>query len=85
MNECRLLIANEVLVYLESLKKRDRLSLRNRFVQIAMHPGDFAGFRERDVVDRILDVNVLGCFAITYWWDFADRDVKILKVGIADR
>jgi hypothetical protein len=85
MSEYRLLIAQEVLDFLDGLPRRERLKLRNRFLQIAVAPGHFAEFQERDSVDRPLDVHICGNYAVTYWWDFADRDVKILRMRFADR
>ncbi len=39
MSEYRLLIAQEVLDFLDGLPRRERLKLRNRFLQIADAPG----------------------------------------------
>lgn len=85
MSEYRLLIANDVLEFLEDVPKKDRQRLRNQFLQIAAYPGNFADFQERDANGRFLDVHVLDKYAIRYWWDFADRDVKILELRLADR
>jgi mRNA-degrading endonuclease RelE of RelBE toxin-antitoxin system len=81
----RLLIANEVLEFLDGLRHRERLLLRARFVQIADFPENFSDFQERDATGRALEVNLCGKYAITYWTDFADRDVKILRISNADR
>jgi hypothetical protein len=81
----RLLIANEVLEFLDGLRQRERLLLRARFVQIADFPENFSDFQERDSTGRSLNVNLCGKHAITYWTDFADRDVKILRLRHADR
>lgn len=81
----RLLIANEVLEFLDGLRQKERLRLRARFVQIADFPENFSDFQERDASGRSLDVNLCGKHAITYWADFADRDVKILRITHADR
>lgn len=56
-----------------------------RFEEIAAFPGTFVDFEERDTHGRRIDVNVFGKFAIAFWDDFADRDLKILSVKIADR
>ncbi len=55
----RLLIANEVLEFLDGLRQRERLLLRARFVQIADFPENFSDFQERDSTGRSLDVRGL--------------------------
>lgn len=85
MSEYRLLIAHDVLDFLEAIPKKDRQRLRDRFLQIAAFPGNFADYPEPDSTGRFLDVNVMGKYSILYWWDFADRDVKILQLRLADR
>lgn len=81
----RLLVANQVLEFLDGLKPRERLHLRERFIKMADFPSHYSDFQEYDSVGRALDVHLFGRFAITYWADFADRDLKILRVELADR
>lgn len=85
MSDYRLLVAQEVIVFLDSLKKVERLRLMRRFEEIAAFPGNYADYEERDPTGRRIDVNVFGKFAIAFWGDFAGRDLKIISVKIADR
>ena len=85
MNEYRLLVAYEVIEFLEGLSKRDQQVLRDRFVKINAWPSDFSDFKESDSTGRNLDVHLCGKFSIRFWEDFADRQVKILDVTLADR
>lgn len=85
MIEYRLLLAHEVLVFLDSLKAAERRRLMKRFLEIAAFPGNYAEYEERDASGRRLDVNVFGNHAIAYWDDFADRHLKILDVRPAGR
>jgi hypothetical protein len=39
---------------------------------------------ERDSAGRRVDVHIFGTYAIKFWDDFADRQVKILDVHLAD-
>ena len=64
---------------------RDQEALLKRFREIAAFPGQFADFSEHDTAGRRVDFHVLGKFAIKFWDDFADRQVKILDLHYADR
>jgi hypothetical protein len=85
MSDYRLLVAFEVIEFLERLPERDRRVLRDRFVRIIDSPSGFSDFKESDSTGRSLDVHLCGKFAIRYWDDFADRHLKILDVTLADR
>ena len=76
MSAGRLLIDIEVLEFLRTLR---------RFREIGASPDRFADYPGRDAVGRDVAVHVFGRFAIKFWDDFADRQVKILDVHPADR
>ena len=52
---------------------------------IGASPDRYSDYPERDSVGRDVAVHVFGRFAIKFWDDFADRQVKILDVHPADR
>ena len=81
----RLLVDFEVVSYMSSLPRQDRLMLRGRFLQIQDFPGNFSDYQEKDAVGRSLEINLCGRYAIKYWTDEADQQVKILDLHFADR
>ena len=81
----RLLLDAEVIEALESLPARMRQMLWHRMQDIGASPDRFADYQEKTREGREADVNVCGPFVIYFWDDFADRDVKILALGLADR
>lgn len=85
MTEHRLLIAIEVLDYLRTVRRRDQVDLMRRFREIAAAPSHFADLVEHDSVGRPIGVHIFGKYAIKFWNDFADRQVKILDLHLADR
>ena len=85
MSDARLLIAIEVLDFLRTLKQREQHDLLKCFRDIAAFPSKFSDFVEHDSSGRRVDVHVFGKFAIKFWDDFADRQVKILDLHLADR
>ena len=81
----RLLIDYEVIEFLETLRHRDRLLLRNRFVAIRTQPREHSDYAEPDDIGRSIDIHICGRFAIKYWEDHADRHIKIPEVHPADQ
>lgn len=84
MSDARLLIDIEVFDFLRKLRRREQEDLLKRFREIAAFPSKFSDFTEKDTNGRLIDVHVSGRFAIKFWNDFADRQVKILDVHLAD-
>ena len=85
MSAGRLLIDIEVLEFLRTLRAGEQRNLLRRFREIGASPDRHAYYPERDAVGREVAVYVFGRFAIKFWDDFADRQVKILDVHPADR
>jgi hypothetical protein len=81
----RLLVEWRVLKFLETLKRRDREFLLDRFESMLRAPGRYAEFQERDESGRMLDGHIAGRFAILFWDDFADRHLKIMSLGWSDK
>ena len=75
----------EVLEFLRTLSKRDQASLLKRFREIAAFPSNYSDYVEHDAVGRDVEVHVFAKYAIKYWDDFADRQVKILDLHPADQ
>lgn len=80
----RLLIDIEVFDVLRSLQSRRQQRLLEHFRRIQRHPEDHAEYSERDPSGRRIDVCLFEGYAIYYWEDFADRQVKILELLPAD-
>jgi hypothetical protein len=85
MKPYKLLIAYDVIEFMESLKKSEVRALRNRFLQITDFPEHYSDYTEPDDIGRLLSINVCGRFAIKYWADFSTMHLKILDVHLADR
>lgn len=80
----RLFLELEAIDYLSSLPARDERMLRRRLRKIQEFPDNCSDFDETDENGRLLDVSLCGEYAITYWADFADRHIKILRIAPAD-
>jgi len=81
----RLLIAIEVVEFLERLPSKTRKDLRNAIAAIGGDPISMADAADYDDTGRQLQIAIIGDFALTYWIDDADRHVKILDAHAADR
>jgi mRNA-degrading endonuclease RelE of RelBE toxin-antitoxin system len=80
----RLLIDADVVDFVASLKPADRRLLSKRMRQIQEFPSNYCDYIERDSVGRLIQVHLVGRYAIEYWEDFADRHVKVLVLRHAD-
>ena len=85
MGASRLLVDIEVLEFLRTRGKREQEDLLKRFREIATAPANHSDYPEEDASGRRVEVHVFRKFAIKYWDDFADRQVKILDIHPADR
>jgi hypothetical protein len=85
MSDSRLLIAIAVFDFLAGLKKTEQRAVIDRFRQIAEFPSNFVDFVEKDAAGRTIGVHIYGKFAIKFWDDQADRDLKIVDLHLADR
>jgi mRNA-degrading endonuclease RelE of RelBE toxin-antitoxin system len=81
----RLLIAMDVVEFLERLPSRTRKSIRNSIAAIGNEPLAMSDAADFDDTGRQLQIAIIGDFALTYWIDDADRHVKILDIHAADR
>ncbi len=85
MSDSCLLIAIGVFEFLAGLKKSEQRNVLARFRQIAEFPSNYVDFVERDASGRSIGVHIYGKFAIKFWDDHADRDLKIVDLHLADR
>ncbi len=81
----RLLVSWEAVEFIEKLAKADRQKLRQRLLAIAEYPQHFSDYSEADEVGRRIDVHICGKFAVKYWEDSADKDLKIVRIISSDR
>lgn len=81
----RLLIALEVVEYLERLPARQRRPLRRAIEAIYRDPRECSDATETDETGRLVQIHITGDFALVYWIDDADRHIKVLDLHAADR
>lgn len=80
-----LLIAVEVIEALDRLPKRTRRKLLDQFYKIRSFPGNYSDYQEYDTAGRHVGISIVAGWAVHYWNDFADRQVKILALKPADK
>ncbi|MSU50402.1 MAG: hypothetical protein EXS37_15175 [Opitutus sp.] len=81
----RLLIDYDVAVMIERLPKRLRQAIRLRLIEIRDYPANRTDYTEQDSAGRGVAINICGAFAIKFWVDHADRQIKILDIHPSDR
>ena len=81
----RLLIDYDVVLFIEGLPRPARRLLRARIGEIRDHPLHRSDYAESDAIGRRVEINICGGFALKFWIDHADRQIKILDIHPADR
>ena len=81
----RLLIDLEVVGLLQALPPARRRKLLKHFGEIQRYPAAHSDYSDTDAQGRRVDVSVADGFAIYYWIDEADQQVKILELIAADK
>ncbi len=81
----RLLISIEVVEFVERLPNKPRSAIRSLIEAIGNDPLGRSDAEDFDDTGRLLQIAIIGDYALMYWIDDADRHVKILDIHAADR
>lgn len=84
MSGYRLFLLDDAVEFLISLRAPERKVLRAKLEAIRDFPAHHAEYTRRDAVGRRIDGCLAGKFAIEYWEDTADMDLKIISIDWAD-
>ena len=84
MEPYQVLVSIEVL-RLEKPSRRDRDLVLNFLEALARDPYAKGDYEEQDEVGRTVQIRVMGHYALTYWADHAVREVKVMKIELADQ
>jgi len=76
----RVFIAADVVAMLRTIRSGEKHLIARLFEQLADNPFRTGDFVERDEVGRPIQVVLIGRFAVYYWANHADREVKILDL-----
>lgn len=74
------LVALSVYRVLATMRKRDRDRILRFLDQLEDDPYGLSHYREIGDAEQSRDVTIIGSHAITYWIDYADKHVKILRI-----
>ena len=81
----RILIDMEVMEFSERLPKRIRDTIKIAIRSIHSDPQGQSDAEDYDEIGRLLNIKIVGEFALTYWIDHSDKQIKILDIHSADR
>ncbi len=81
----RLLLALEVVEFLERLPVRHRRRLRRAIESVHRDPRGSSDASESDATGRPVHIHGADDFALVYWIDEADQHIKVLDLHAADR
>lgn len=84
MRPFQLLISLEVVKTIENLKRSTRLAIRDKIREIGRDPMGCSDANEFDAKGRIIEITIVDEYALSYWVDSADQQIKILDISLAD-
>ena len=85
MKPFKLAIAYEVVEFFQQRDGRDRKTIREALGSLREFPHNGKDLIERDPSGREHFVNFRGKFAIKYWIDEWEREVKVIDIKLRDR
>lgn len=81
----QLFIAVDVLEFIERLPRKIRTGIRAVLLEIGDNPIGLSDAIEYDSTGRMVQITIIGDYALIYWIDDADQHIKILDIHSADR
>jgi hypothetical protein len=80
-----LLIDYVVIEFIGKLSRKEQAAIWSRMRLIRDHPYNNSDYSERDPIGRQIHINVSSKYALKYWIDEADRQIKVLDIIPSDR
>lgn len=80
----RVFIAADVVAMLRALRGREKHFITRLFEQLADNPFRTGDYTEPDDVGRPIEVLIVGRYAVCYWANHADKEVKIVDLKKAE-
>ena len=81
----RVFIAAEVIAFLRTCPRRERLLITRLFEELADDPFRAGDYVERDDIGRPIQVKIIGRYAVFFWSDHPVKEVKIVDLKSAGR
>lgn len=85
MKEFELYVGLIVWDKIGSLPKRKRDRIEKRLLELQENPRAFSDYPEENAIGRLMDVHVFEEFAIKYWIDYGDLEIRVFDLQLADR
>jgi hypothetical protein len=70
----------DALQFLHGRTRREQASLLSRFLHLRDYPENSTDVREIDRSGRLIRTSIHGKYAVSFWIDDADREVKVVEV-----
>lgn len=83
MQSYKVLITIEVL-QMERPNRTERDRILSFLEYLSNNPGCAGDYTDRDEAGRVVQIKIIGDYAITYWADHAVKEVKVTRIEKAD-
>ena len=85
MKPFALLIDYDVIQFVRGLGRKEQAAVWKRMAQIRDFPFNSSDYAETGPLGRQIHINVSAKYALKYWIDGADRQIKVLDILPSDR
>jgi len=79
----RVMLTSEVLL-MDKPGRRERKSILHFLDHLASDPFQEGDFQENDNDGRVVQIKIIGRYALTFWADHAAREVRVTEIAEAD-
>ena len=85
MTPYKVFVRMEAAEVMRSIHGAQRRLITSFVDELASRPNQEGDYQEKDQEDRMIEIKVIGKFAITYWTDHAVKEIKVVDFRRADR
>ncbi len=84
MSPYKLFLRLEAIEALKTTRGKQRRQISTFIDGLGSNPNTPGDYTERDDTDRLIEIKVVGQFAITFWADHAAKEMKVVDIRRAD-
>ena len=85
MSDYDLFLRAEAIQALKTTKGLQRKQIFDFIDQLGMNPNITGDYPEVDDTERLIEIKIIGQFAMSFWIDHAAKEIKIVDIRRADR
>lgn len=80
MSNYNLFLRAEAIQALKATRGLQRRQISTFIDQLGINPNTTGDYTEVDDTERLIEIKVIGQFAITFWTDHAAKEIKVVDI-----